>query len=110
MDLAELRASTFFVDAADLCHQEGAYDDVSGSKQSVETVAVLIAGFSCKDASLLNVHHKKRKDCIKSGEGTTGSTFGYVLKVVKLQQPLVVILENVASLTNPDDSGKSNLD
>ena len=99
-----------FVDAADLCQLDGAYDDVSGSKQVVETVGVLIAGFSCKDASLLNVHHKARKECIKSGEGTTGSTFRYVINVVKLQQPLLVILENVAGLTNQGDSGMSNLD
>ena len=99
-----------FADAADLCQEEGAFDDVSGSKQPVEIVTVLIAGFSCKDASLLNVHHKSRKDCIKSGEGTTGSTFRYVLNVVKRQQPLLVILENVVALTNPSQSGKSNLD
>ena len=99
-----------FIDAADLCQHGGAYDDVSGSQQRVDTVSVLIAGFSCKDASMLNVHHKKRKDCIKSGEGTTGSTFSYLLNVVKQQQPLLVILENVASLNNPGENGQSNLD
>ena len=99
-----------FVDAADLSSQDGAYDDVSGCKQPVEIVGVLIAGFSCKDASTLNVHHRDRKDCIKSGAGTTGSTFRFLLDVVKKQQPLLVILENVASLNAPADCGRSNLD
>ena len=99
-----------FVDAADLCHEDGAFDDVSGRKQPVETVAVIIAGFSCKDASRLNPHHKRRKACIKSGTGTTGSTFRFLIDVVKKQEPLLVIMENVTSLLDAGEGERSNLD
>ena len=99
-----------FVDAAHLCQDDGAHDDVSGCKQAVECCSVLIAGFSCKDASTLNTHHKERKDCIRSGEGTTGATFWHLRNIVKRQQPLLVIMENVPSLSSAADCGQSNLD
>ena len=41
----------------------------------VPAVDILIAGFSCKDASRLNIHHKHRLDAVVKGVGTTGSTF-----------------------------------
>lgn len=41
----------------------------------VPAVDILIAGFSCKDASRLNIHHTQRLDAVQKGVGTTGSTF-----------------------------------
>ena len=79
----------------------------------VPAVDILIAGFSCKDASSLNIHRTTRRDACHTGTGTTGSTFGAFMKLLGGMTPRarLCLLENVPGLAHEDKtSGRSNLD
>jgi site-specific DNA-cytosine methylase len=79
----------------------------------VPAVDILIAGFSCKDASALNVHRASRLDAVQTGAGTTGSTFQAFVKLLggMTPRPRFCLLENVPGLAQKDKTtGRSNLD
>ena len=100
-----------FTDATDLCHPEGAFDDVTQTRQLVPQVDIVIAGFSCKDASRASVHHMSRLDAVTTGAGTTGRTFQALLNIVTELRPALVVMENVPSLADKDKASRlSNLD
>ena len=106
-------AERVFTDVMAMTQGGTVYDDVTGQLREVSPVECIIAGFSCKDASRLNCHHKDRLDAVATGEHSTGGTFRAVLDVVAAQSNTLrmVILENVPSLADKHkDTGRSNLD
>ena len=65
-----------------------ARDELTGRLVPICSVDVLIAGFSCKDASRLNIHHGARLDAVEASSHTTGSTFaGFVRRPCLLLRP-----------------------
>ncbi len=101
-----------FCDVADLW-MEGAHDDVTQARQEVLPVDVLIAGFSCKDASRLNPHHTHRLNAVERGTHTTGGTFHALMRLLQKHKNTVkmVILENVPSLADKaKETKRSSLD
>jgi len=50
-------------------------DILTGRLVPVPAVDILISGFSCKDASRLNIHHRDRLDAVDKGAFSTGGTF-----------------------------------
>ena len=71
-----------FADLKDVAEGK-ARDELTGRLvPNVPPVDVLISGFSCKDASRLNVHHTSRLDAVEKGTFSTGSTFGAFMRLV----------------------------
>lgn len=100
-----------YTDATLLCDPEGGFDDVTQTRQILPTVDIVVAGFSCKDASRASIHHGSRLDVVSTGGGTTGRTFQALLRVVAKLRPGLVLMENVPTLADIDKaSGLSNLD
>lgn len=58
-----------------------AKDMLTGRLVPTPAVDVLISGFSCKDASRLNIHHRARLDVVDKGLCSTGSTFAAFLRL-----------------------------
>ena len=96
-----------------------AWDVVDGEDETlrrhvpVPAVDILVAGFSCKDASRLNIHHKVRLDAVEKGAWTTGSTFEAFMKLLggMTPRPRLCLLENVPGLADRDKTtGRSSLD
>lgn len=71
---------------------------ISGEREKVPEVDLVIAGFVCKSVSSENNDRHKYKSCIDKGIGSTGETFSGVEAYVKRYSPKVVICENVAGL------------
>ena len=69
-----------FKDVAEVA-QGNARDVLSGRLVPVPVVDILISGFSCKDASRLNIHHRARLDVVDKGLCSTGSTFMAFLRL-----------------------------
>ena len=93
------------------CEQEILLDDVTSAATGTnvnhmngqqvllpEKLAVYSYGFSCKDLSGLNNHSRAwSKDCVSSGQGSTGATWKGNLAVVAATRPWIVLMENVPS-------------
>lgn len=113
----EDRPSFLFSDAKDMLG-DSVYDQVTASWVQVPQAAVLICGVECGTLSSLSVARKRQRDCISTGEGGTGSTFGYLVNFVKKhsQDLLMVLVENVPlidvrrerdGLVNPIEDAKA---
>lgn len=70
-------------------------------------VDILIAGFSCKDASNLNVRRSAMGNCLKTGAGSTGETWTGTVAAIKLLEPRMILLENVKGLCQRSWDNKS---
>ena len=92
------RAGVLFRDVRDLGSPVGAWDENSGMLTMVPWVCLLIVGFSCKDASLQNSRKRDYDDVIRTGGGTTGSTWHGVLGYLSSVRPWAVLAENVQGL------------
>jgi hypothetical protein len=66
---------------------------------------ILLAGFSCKSLSSLNVS----KSDIRDRGSTTGATLDGVLKYVKAHHPKVLILENVRGIAQRVGGGDTSM-
>ena len=99
---------TIFKDVGELCNPEAAFDDESGREgdeamESVLSGELFVAGFSCKNMSKLNKDKQDYGNCICEKKGTSGVTFDGVIGHVRSFLPLMVCLENVATM------GKANI-
>ena len=97
-----------FQDVTTLAHMS--LDVISMSQRVVPSVDVVIAGFSCKDVSILNKHSARNKGCVLEGSLRTGGTFEGVRHYCEISRPGIVILENVTALLNSGSSGMSGAD
>ena len=61
-------------------------------------VDIYVAGFSCKDVSVLNNGRASHSGCTQSFEGTTGLTFWGSLLVLDRYHPSAFVLENVPGI------------
>ncbi len=107
-----VRPKKIFCDAMDLSGGP-ALDSISGRLVPVDAVDLLIAGFSCKDASRLNIHHYDRLDAVDAGAHSTGSTFQGFTRLLKNMNPAarLCLLENVPGLRDKQPgTGRSNFD
>ena len=81
------RPGQLFRDLSELAQGE-AWDVAQGEGEAdrrlvpVLAADILIAGFSCKDASRLSIHRSARLDAVEKGAGTTGSTFQAFIRLV----------------------------
>lgn len=98
-----------FADVNELSGADGkAFNYITGEKDAVPAVDIMIAGFVCKSVSTENNQRQKYANCIREGIGKTGETFEGVMAYVRKFQPSVVICENVKGLTSrtTDTRGK----
>jgi len=83
-----------------------AYETVSRSPQPVPgDLDVLLAGFSCKDLSMMNSYRKTLAEM-----GTSGSTLRGVLDYVERHRPRIVLLENVWAIAKANSCGFRQVD
>jgi len=92
----------------DVCQlgRRRAYDTISRSAQPVPgELDVLLAGFSCKDLSMMNSYRKTLAEM-----GTSGSTLRGVLDYVERYRPRIVLLENVWAIAKANSCGFRQVD
>jgi site-specific DNA-cytosine methylase len=87
-----------FTDICDLGNASGAFEHHSTSPMLVPWVALLIAGFSCKDVSVQNTHKRDRRDVIRTGKHSTGTTWHGILRYLANNRLWVCLAENVEGL------------
>jgi site-specific DNA-cytosine methylase len=80
-------------------HTGMAMNYVTGKREPVPAVDIVVAGFVCKSVSIMNSQREQFQDCIRQAKGQTGETFQGVVNYVKVFQPRIVICENVRGLT-----------
>ena len=101
-----------FDDITAMGHDRG-NDSLTDTMVHVAPVDLLVAGISCRDASVLSSRRAKRLACIASGIGTTGATAAGLMAYVRRRHPAFIIVENVTGLgresvgddTDDDDQG-----
>lgn len=99
--------AAIFDDIASLGCDRG-YDVLSSSMVPVEAVDLLVAGISCRDASLLSSRRSERLTCVADGSGTTGSTAAGLLAYVRRHLPPFIIVENVVGLGRDSDHSEGD--
>eukprot|EP00930_Biecheleria_cincta_P045118 TRINITY_DN31098_c0_g1_i1.p1 TRINITY_DN31098_c0_g1~~TRINITY_DN31098_c0_g1_i1.p1 ORF type:complete len:2041 (-),score=461.67 TRINITY_DN31098_c0_g1_i1:392-6514(-) len=91
------------------CTQMGrrrAYDVISGKAQEIPGgLDVLVAGFSCKDLSMMNSFRKTLEQM-----GQSGSTLKGVLDYAERYRPRIILLENVWAIAKANGSGFRQVD
>jgi len=81
-------------------------DVLSGRSQAVPSgIDVLVAGFSCKDLSMMNSYRKALAEM-----GQSGSTLRGVLDYVDRHRPRLVLLENVWAIAKANACGFRQVD
>ena len=99
---------TFFRDIRDVGAAK-AYCLIHKQEVEVPDCDVLVAGFSCKSASLMNADREQLCAALARGEleqgGTTGTTLGGLLSYVQCHTPSLVIMENVEGILRKTESG-----
>ena len=104
MDILKFHTKQFgssvplFTDISDLGNANGAFEHHSTSPMLVPWVALLIAGFSCKDVSVQSTNKRDRRDVIRTGMHSTGTTWHGVLHYLANNRPWVCLAENVEGL------------
>jgi len=92
----------------DVCQlgRQRAYDSLSRAPQPVPgELDVLVAGFSCKDLSMMNSYRKTLAEM-----GQSGSTLRGVLDYVERYRPRLVLLENVWAIAKANSCGFRQVD
>ena len=101
-----------FGDVQTLTDPEGSWDFISDSRQKPLPVDIIIAGFSCRDASRLSAKQQAMRGVVGTDEAqssTTGGTFRGLASSVKELKPSLVLMENVPGLMDkPRHGGQSN--
>ncbi|CAE7534394.1 ngoBIM [Symbiodinium pilosum] len=91
------------------CVQMGrkrAWDVLSRKPQPIPNdLDILIAGFSCKDLSLMNSYRKALQEM-----GQSGSTLRGVLDYAERHRPRLILLENVWAITKSNSIGFKQVD
>jgi site-specific DNA-cytosine methylase len=98
-----------FADVTAISDRGTAFDVISQADAVIDDVDLLIAGFSCCDASRPNPHHAERLTVAATGEFSTGSTLHGVAKAVRMLKPKKVILEHVESLEDKPERIFNNI-
>lgn len=75
-----------------------AYDDKSRKMVVVSPVDWVVAGFSCKDACRLNMHHSDRLEVVSDGAHSTGQTAAALMSLVAILLPSRLYMEKVGGL------------
>jgi site-specific DNA-cytosine methylase len=70
--------------------------------------ALVYAGFSCSSISRLNINAKFFHDAVRMNKGKTGQTLIGILGYVHAHSPFLVLLENIPSITDMDESDTNN--
>lgn len=92
----------------DVCQlgRKHAYEALSRKPQPVPgDLDLLLAGFSCKDLSMMNSYRKTLAEM-----GTSGSTLCGVLAYVERYRPRIVLLENVWAIAKANSLGFRQVD
>ena len=84
-------------------------DVISGVVQELDVCDIVIAGTSCKDASMLSIHQSERRTAVSDASFTTGSTAAALVKIVVKCGASRVYMENVPGLKHAGEHG-SNFD
>eukprot|EP00931_Biecheleriopsis_adriatica_P110335 TRINITY_DN8458_c0_g1_i2.p1 TRINITY_DN8458_c0_g1~~TRINITY_DN8458_c0_g1_i2.p1 ORF type:complete len:2069 (+),score=541.35 TRINITY_DN8458_c0_g1_i2:59-6265(+) len=91
------------------CTQMGrqrAFDVLSGKPQQIPgELDLLVAGFSCKDLSMMNSFRKTLQEM-----GQSGSTLKGVLDYAERYRPRIILLENVWAIHKANDCGFRQVD
>ena len=103
-----------FGDVLTLSSPDGSWNFMTGKYEQPMHIDILIAGFSCRDASRLSGKQQQMRGIVGSEEvssSTTGSTFKGVAQTIESLKPTLVLLENVPGLMDrPEGGQKSNFD
>ena len=78
-------------------------EDGGGKHVEVDDTLLFTAGFSCRSRSSLNKNRSSFSKCIAAHSGTTGGTFWGIANYLSTALPILILLENVATL------GKENI-
>jgi len=92
----------------DVCHmgRQRAFDAISCTAQPIPgDLDLLMAGFSCKDLSMMNSYRKTLAEM-----GTSGSTLRGVLDYIERYRPRMVLLENVWAIAKANQIGFRQVD
>ena len=92
------RSGVMFRDVCDLGNPMGAEDVYTSITTLIPWACLIIAGFSCKDASLQNARKRYYSDVIQTGERSTGSTWHGLLDYLDSVHPWAMLAENVEGL------------
>ena len=84
-----------FGDVSKLTGTDDVYDFVSQTPMAVPAVDALIVGFSCKDASGMNVYAHQFDEKMQAQVETTHTTLSGSLGYIEVHKPKVIALENV---------------
>ena len=92
------RLGVMFRDVRDLGNPMGASDVHTGIMTMIPWACLIIAGFSCKDASMQNARKRHYSDVIRTGARSTGSTWHGLLAYLDSVRPWAMLAENVEGL------------
>ena len=84
-----------FGDVSKLTGTDDVYDFVSQTRVAVPAVDALIVGFSCKDASGMNVYAHQYDEKMQAQVGSTHTTLTGSLQHVEVYKSKLIALENV---------------
>ena len=98
-----------FRDIVQVANDGTGVDVISGVVQELDACDIVIAGTSCKDASMLSIHQSERRTAVSDASFTTGSTAAALVKIVVKCGARRVYMENVPGLKHAGEHG-SNFD
>lgn len=73
-------------------------------------ITLAIAGFSCKDLSKLGRAYSEMKQCLKTGEGSSGQTLAGLLSYLSAHKVGAYLGENVDELEDHNSSNRVHMD